>query len=682
MDTVGSAAGYTHGRSLGESPPPAPKAFFGRETLVEEVIALAQKFEPIALIGAGGIGKTSIALTALHHDQIKDRFGDNRRFIRCDKFTPSLSNFLARLSKVIGAGVENPEDLTPLRPFLSSNKIFIILDNAESVFDPEGTDSGKILEVVEELCQFDKICVCITSRITTVPEHCKRPKIHELSIEAARDIFYEIYNDHERSSAIDDLLQRLEFHPLSITLLATTASHSKWSHNRLIKEWNARRGQVLRTDTNKSLAASLQLSLDSPTFLKLGPDARDLLGVIAFFPQGINEDHLDWLFPTLSDVESTLDKLCALSLTHRTDDHITMLAPIRDHLAPRDPTSSPLLCATRDHYFSRLSIHLNPGQPGFEEAQWIVSEDVNVEHLLNIFTTIDPAADDVWDACRHFMDHLYWRKPRKTVLGPRIEGLPDDHPSKPTCLYELSELFERVGNDSERKRILTHLLKLYRELGNLPGIALTLRRLSDANRWLDLFEEGISQARESSEIYKELGDTVNQAVSLSALALILGEDGQLDAAEDVASHAISLIPEKGQESRLCESHRFLGQIYLEKGQTTKAIQHFEAAINIASLIKSHHDIFWNHLNLAELFLRGGEFNEADAHIGQAKLHAVNDAYSLGRAMEVQASIWERQYRLEDAKSEILHALETLENLGAERDVGRCRNFLQRLDEQC
>ena len=236
---------------------------------------------------------------------------------------------------MIGAGVENPEDLTPLRRSLSSREMILILDNAESILDPQGTNGREISEVVEELSRFETVCLCITSRISTVPRHCKRPVIATLSMEAACDIFYNIYDTGGRSDIISDLLKRLDFHALSITLLATTASHNMWDYNRLAREWDARRTRVLQTDYNESLAATIELSLASPTFQKLGPVARDLLGVIAFFPQGIDEKNLRWLFPTISNRTIMFDKFCVLSLTYRSDGYVRMLAPLQITFTPR-----------------------------------------------------------------------------------------------------------------------------------------------------------------------------------------------------------------------------------------------------------------------------------------------------------------------------------------------------------
>jgi len=67
-----------------------------------------------------------------------------------------------------------------------------------------------------------------------------------------------------------------------------------------------------------------------------------------------------------------------------------------------------------------------------------MSEDVNVEHLLDVSTSVDANSKDVWDACAGFMEHLYWNKPRLAMLEPKIEMLPDDHPSKTRCLQIFS----------------------------------------------------------------------------------------------------------------------------------------------------------------------------------------------------------------------------------------------------
>ena len=110
---------------------------------------------------------------------------------------------------VIGAGIENPENVIPLRPFLSSREILIVLiDNAESVFDPQGTGARDVYSAVDELSRCKNISVLITSRVTTIPLHGRRLGIPTLSMNAA-----------------------CGFNVLSIKLLAATTSHNTWDYN-------------------------------------------------------------------------------------------------------------------------------------------------------------------------------------------------------------------------------------------------------------------------------------------------------------------------------------------------------------------------------------------------------------------------------------------------------------------
>ena len=269
-------------------------------------------------------------------------------------------------------------------------------------------------------------------------------------------------------------------------------------------------------------------------------------------------------------------------------------------------------------------------------------------------------------------------KNRGKLLRSVIEGLPDSHPSKARCLAKLSRLFQSVGNVEERKQLLIRTLTLERERGNVFRVAQSLRRLSDVNRTLGLSREGIQQAEEALEIYKRLGDTLEEANCLRSLARLFVKDNQLDAAEVAALRSIDLLSEKGQEYQVCRSHRLLGNIYRSKGEEEKAIHRLETALTIASPPNWHSELFSIHYDMASLFFDEGKFDNANTHIEQAKSHVVDDAYYLGRGMEMQAWIWDGQGRLEEARSEALRTLEIYERLGAARDAKRFRLFLQEI----
>ena len=66
-----------------------PEISFGREKLVSDMAFLAASTDQIrlTLLGAGGIGKTSVALHILHHDLVVNRYANRRYLICCDAIT-------------------------------------------------------------------------------------------------------------------------------------------------------------------------------------------------------------------------------------------------------------------------------------------------------------------------------------------------------------------------------------------------------------------------------------------------------------------------------------------------------------------------------------------------------------------------------------------------------------------
>ena len=156
---------------------------------------------------------------------------------------------------------------------------------------------------------------------------------------------------------------------------------------------------------------------------------------------------------------------------------------------------------------------------------------------------------------------------------------------------------------------------------------------------------------------------------------------QLDAAEEAAIRAIDLLPEEGEQVRVCGSHRVLGEIYYFKGDTKKAIHHCELALGIASTFSWHDLLFWLHSDLAGLFRKEYRFDDAHAHIEHAKSHMADNAFYLGLVTERKAEVLYWQHRLEEARSEALRATDIYEKLGAAKNVGDCRYLLRGIEKE-
>ena len=88
-------------------------------------------------MGPGGIGKTSIALAALHSPEIIERFGDKRFFMSCEA-TTTVDGIVQELLRTFRLVPPDAKNHIPPRDLLSSHMPtipngIICLDNLETV---------------------------------------------------------------------------------------------------------------------------------------------------------------------------------------------------------------------------------------------------------------------------------------------------------------------------------------------------------------------------------------------------------------------------------------------------------------------------------------------------------------------------------------------------------------------
>jgi len=241
--------------------------------------------------------------------------------MRCDDFTNSFGGFLERLSDAIGAN--RTTDIGQLRSHIESSPLhLLVLDGVDFILDSLAPEAEEISATIEELGSNQHICLVMTSRMYPDIHGFHRIEVPTLPEDGAREAFYSHCN-LGRSPAVDDLIAGLDFHPLSINLLARSVRENNWDVTTLLQTWDDD-----QTRTNY-LRDTLKLSLRCPTIQNLGTAAQDTLNAIAAFPLGVEEGKLGRIFPHITEVEVAVDVLCRFSLIYRQDGFVKMLSPFR-----------------------------------------------------------------------------------------------------------------------------------------------------------------------------------------------------------------------------------------------------------------------------------------------------------------------------------------------------------------
>ncbi|KAJ6557034.1 hypothetical protein DFH09DRAFT_1280169 [Mycena vulgaris] len=342
--------------------PAEPKIFHGRETELSMIITAFSRGTPrIAIIGAGGMGKTSVARAVLHASEITSRYGQNRFFVACDIVSTSVD-----LAGLIGAhlGLKPGINLTRavIHQFSSSQPSLLILDNLETVWEP--IDSRRDLEgLLSLLADIPHLALIITMRGAERPTninwtHPFLPPLQPLTRDAARRTFIDIADDVHDMKDIEKILILADNIPLAISLLAHLVDYEGTST--VLNRWEVERTSLLSagTDRGSNLDLSISLSLTSPRITTL-PHSCGLLGLLSMLPDGLSDVDLLQSGLPIDNILACKAALLRTSLAYSDDQRrLKALLPIREYMQRKIPPPAPLIHSLLKHFQHILELYI------------------------------------------------------------------------------------------------------------------------------------------------------------------------------------------------------------------------------------------------------------------------------------------------------------------------------------
>ncbi|KAJ7862537.1 hypothetical protein B0H13DRAFT_1638619, partial [Mycena leptocephala] len=298
----------------------------------------------IAILGACGMGKTSLARAVIHHKEITERYNQHQFFVACDPAATQVE-----LAALIGAhvGLKPGKDLTCLviQYFSSGSDCLLIQDNLETLWEPVEF-RGKIEEFLSLLTGVDHLALLIIMRGSERPDkvawsHPFLRALKPLEQDADRQTFIDIADNRHDPNEVDKVLSLTDNMPLTISLIVHLVDSEGCSH--VLSCWEEEKTSLISNgyDTTSNLDLSVSLSLSSP---RLNPHSKDLLSLLSMLPDGLSDVELVQSKLPIDNILGCKAALIRTSLAY-SDEHkrLKTLVPIREYMQKIQPPGDHLI---------------------------------------------------------------------------------------------------------------------------------------------------------------------------------------------------------------------------------------------------------------------------------------------------------------------------------------------------
>jgi len=511
---------YARPRKPTSSTLPAAGYCIGRDVEVEEVVAtlLADKPQPLPILGGPGMGKTTIALTALHDKRVANRFGSRRWFIRCDgvKTRPEMA---AAIAKVLGLAISLNIEQAVLNA-LEASPAALVIDNAETPLDASKAEVEELLAILSTI---ESLAIVATIRAHSRPSGMtwrKTIEAERLEMSVAREAFVAIAGKQQFKDDpyLERLLSVLDGMPLAITLMARYAEAYQ-TLEPVWARWQAKRTAMLKdgegADRRTNIAVSYELSI-----AVLTPEARRLLSVLAILPEGIAA--ID-LASVVIDPDDASHELHRRALVFDEARRLRMLAPLREYVAAEHPPEEADERRCIDYYIGLAGnegVKLGGADGKFAIAR-LAPEVGNIEAMFvgtgrGTYKPIAPAIQG-WTELMRFTGLGSPDVLKQAALRASDAGNAEDFA---WCIESLGSIALARSEYDEAQARYEQVVLLHQQAGSIVGEANCNRGLGDiALRRID-YAEAAARYEEALKLYQKIGAVRGEANCIHSLGNI------------------------------------------------------------------------------------------------------------------------------------------------------------------
>jgi predicted ATPase/DNA-binding SARP family transcriptional activator len=607
------------------SPAPLPAAtttLVGRDAELAEIAALLGRGDVrlLTLTGAGGVGKTRLALEAAWRAPLAV-------FVSLASVTDPRS---VGPTIALALGVPRADNLASA---LRDVELLLVLDNLERLMDAAP-------ELAELLAAAPHLQVLATSRarLHMTGEH--ELAVPPLSLEHAVALFARqaraVKPAFAPTAAVTDICIRLDGLPLAIEL---AAARSKVLSPDALLDRLERRLPVLvggprdAPERQRTLQATIDWSHDL-----LGIEEQVAFARLSVFAGGCTLETAERVCDVSLDLlESLVDK----SLVVGDDGRFGMLETIHEDARERLAASGEADEARRRHlaWFLALALRAEPNIRGPAQAEWferLEAEHDNLRAALGFGLEDAPrdalalaaALSRFWRVHGHLAEGRRWLE---AVLA--ADG--EDSGERAAALNGLGVIAAEQGDLVTSRAALEENLRVSRGLPDEVRSATALGNLGN----LDVFEGDYDAAlrlyAEAAHIWRNAGDLRGESLMTENAGNVHLFRGEIDEAELRLGEALDLARRSADSAQVGAVLRSLARLRLQAGDTAAARPLIAESLELAREVGDRHGSALSLDRAARLAVVEGDRTRA--------------AFLLGAADAMRAAIGARRSPEEDAE---------------------------------